>query len=47
MGVFDGLNFSNILSAPKGIIFVKSTTFDDFSIPVPTLRIGLYGDENS
>uniref|UniRef100_A0A3Q7GGE1 HAT C-terminal dimerisation domain-containing protein n=1 Tax=Solanum lycopersicum TaxID=4081 RepID=A0A3Q7GGE1_SOLLC len=47
MGVFDGLNFSNTLSAPKGIIFVKSTTFVDFSMPVPTLRIGLYGDAKS
>ena len=41
MGVFDGLNFSNTLSAPKGIVFVKSTTFADFSMPFPTLRIGL------
>ena len=47
MGVFYGLNFSNLLSARKGIIFVKSTTFADFYMPVPTLRIGLYGDANS
>ncbi|KAK6784228.1 hypothetical protein RDI58_017682 [Solanum bulbocastanum] len=47
MGVFDVLNFFNVLSASEGIVFVKSTTFSKFSMLIPTLRIGLFGTATS